>query len=177
MDQKKRYTALAKVVKITPVHQHRSSKEPFRNRAHVEFTDHNGSPARGDFFIAGTPMYTTIRLNSLVEIEYGQDTQFGKYPVSLQDPHRYDRVPTQAELDTSRRHRDRILMKGLIGVGGVFIMSTLFGMLHTPFVFILAVPVAYMAVKFDAKQGKLDRDALRNWSVPAQKEEQEKSTL
>ncbi len=93
-----KHTAVAKVVSIERTRDDLSSKNSHSTKAFVEFTDYNGQPARGFFTLYTTPLYTTIRINSEVEIEYSEDEFLNGYTVFLLNPELYKRTPTEEEL-------------------------------------------------------------------------------
>lgn len=70
----------------------------------MEFTDYKRDLEKESFRICDSPLYTTIRINSIVEIEYTEDNIFGGYVITLLNPELYKRVPTEEELIPYKRY-------------------------------------------------------------------------
>lgn len=158
-----RYTAVAKVVKIDTTRNDLSGKNSYQNNAFVEFTDYNGELGKGSFRIDDTPLYTTIRVNSVVEIEYDKDKFLGSYTVFLLNPELYERVPTEEELAPYKRNRKRVLRQSLMAVPAIFIAMVLYGLTHSFLVIAAMVVITYLIMKFDSKQAQADQGKFLSW--------------
>lgn len=165
MDKKKenRYRTSAKVVKIDTVKSDLSSENAYHNSAFVEFTDRNGNLAKGSFRIDDSPLYTTIRVNSVVEIEYEERKILGGYDVILLNPERYKRVPTEEELAPYKRNNKRVMQQGAMAMFASFIAMILFRLTHSPLVIIVLCVIIYLIMKFKSKQRQADRDKFMDW--------------
>lgn len=163
MVQEKRYTARAKVVSIFTSKQDLSSKNAHRNNALVEFTDYNGEPAKGSFRICDCPLYTTIRVNSIVEIEYRPSKMLSKYTVFLLNPELYERVPTEEEMAPYKRNKKRVILQSVMAVLASFVALVLYGITRN-FLVLAALGVAiFFIMKFGAKQSLADKDKFLTW--------------
>lgn len=162
-EQEKRYKATAKVVMIATSKKDLSSDDAYQNDAHVEFTDYKGEPAKGSFRICRSPLYTTIRTGSTVEIEYSEDEVLGGYTVFLLDPEKYKRIPTKEELAPYRRNSKRVLKQSLMGIAALLITVILAGITHSPLAFLVLVAAMFPIMKYGSDEAQGDKDKFLSW--------------
>lgn len=160
---KKYYRTFAKVVSIDTTRVDLSSENAHQNNAFVEFTDYKGDLAKESFRICDSPLYTTIRINSIVEIEYTEDNIFGGYVITLLNPELYKRVPTEEELIPYKRNKKRVALQCLMGFPAFFITLVLFKLTRSPLVIIAFFVVTYFIMKFGSKQAHISSDKVVTW--------------
>ncbi len=163
MSSEKRYTAVARVVSIDTTKKDLSDDNSYRNTAFVEFTDYKGQPAKGSFTLPKSPLYTKIRVNSQVEIEYDDSIIPGGYTVFLLNPELYERIPTEEELAPYRRNSKRVLKQSLMGIAALFIAAVLYGITKSFLVIAAMVVVTYFIMKYGSEQEKADSDKFLSW--------------
>lgn len=156
------YRTNAKVVSIDTTKKDLSGDNAYQNNAFVEFTDYKGNPAKGSFTLPNSPLYTTIRINSVVEIEY-EEGIISRYTVRLLNPELYKRVPTQEELAPYKRNNRRVMCKGLLASFSTFVALVLWKLSGSPLIMIALCIEIYIIMKFHAKQEQEDRNQLLDW--------------
>ncbi len=161
-----KHTAVAKVVSIERTRDDLSSKNSHSTKAFVEFTDYNGQPARGFFTLYTTPLYTTIRINSEVEIEYSEDEFLNGYTVFLLNPELYKRTPTEEELAPYQRNNKRVVKQSLMGIATLFATVILYGITKSILVIAAAIAATYFIMKYGAEQDKADAGKMLSWHDP-----------
>lgn len=160
---KKYYRTFAKVVSIDTTRVDLSSENAHQNNAFVEFTDYKGDLAKESFRICDSPLFTTIRINSIVEIEYTENNIFGGYVITLLNPELYERVPTEEELIPYKRNKKRVALQCLMGFPAFFITLVLFKLTRSPLVIIAFFVVTYFIMKFGSKQAHISSDKVVTW--------------
>ncbi len=163
MGFKKMYTASAKIVSIDTVQKDLTSRPSYSTKAFVEFTDFNGQHAKGAFNICDSPMYTTIRVNSLVEIEYTDSKFFNRYSVSLLNPEAYKRTPTPEELAVCKRNNRLALKQGIMSIGLLFATAIVYNITKSFLVMIGFVIGIYYITMYGSKQKREDADKKLSW--------------
>lgn len=157
------YRTSAKVTSIDTTKVDLAGDNSYQNNAFVEFTDYEGNLAKGSFEISKSPLYTTIRVNSVVEIEYEERSILGGYRVTLLHPERYKRVPTKEELAPYKRNNKRVMKQGAMGIFSLIVASILFKVTHSPLVIVALCAVIYWIMKFQSKQAQEDHDKILDW--------------
>lgn len=122
--------------------------------------DYKGNPADGSFEIERLPFYTTIRIDSEVEIEYEERKCFGGYRVFLLNPERYQRNPTEEELAAHWKSNKRSLIQGGRFMLVVMAAIIIFGVSRNFLVFIVLGLVIYKLMKYDSRKKEKDPNLL-----------------
>lgn len=159
-NQKERHTTRARVVNIGTIKR----KSGHENNAFVEFTDYKGNPAHGNFAISSSPLYTTIRLNSEVEIEYEDNSLLGGYQVFLLNPELYKRSPTEEEMAPYQRNNRRVLRQSGMAIAALLVTLLLYGITDSGLVFLLLVAATYLIMKYDSKKSQEDHKLFMSWT-------------
>ncbi len=141
-----------------------SSEYSRSKMAFVEFTDYKGETAKGSFKIADSPLYTTIRINSEVEIEYSEGNILGGYNVFLLNPELYKRTPTPEELAPYKRNNKRVLKQSLMGIAAFFITIILYAITKSPFAIVALFVATYFIMKYGSAQEKEDSNKFLSWT-------------